>query len=233
MEKIVTLLCIQREGGVDKSRVVNEIELRFSLFSGRADLVLAISTSATASNIERSTIYTCLGTGVRNSQRRINKDLSIWTQCYVLIINEISIIELNILSNIAIQLAKVRGLSNKSTLIFGEPLIIIFIKDFYKFSSMIGWSFWEEVYTIEDLYNKMLWTSFNTIITLTQQMRQINNSIFNTLLHCTCIGFLIDANVVVLNSKVAKEFSLHNILKNTIIVEKNKFRYMINQLWVE
>lgn len=55
------------EGVVGKSRVVNAIELGFSLLSYRADLILVVPTRAAASNIERSTIHTWLGIGIRNN----------------------------------------------------------------------------------------------------------------------------------------------------------------------
>ncbi len=59
-------------------------------------------------------------------------------------------------------------------------------------------------------------------------MRQIDDPTFNALLRRACAGSLTDANVTILNSKVAKEFPLHDLLKNIVIVQRNKFRYMIN-----
>ncbi len=59
-KKSQLLLYIRGEGGVGKSRVVKEIELGFSLFSRRADLVLIVPTGATASNIEGSAVHTYL-----------------------------------------------------------------------------------------------------------------------------------------------------------------------------
>ncbi len=76
----------------------------------------------------------------------------------------------------------------------------------------------------------MLWKSFNAVITLTQQMRQINDPIFNALLRRARAGSLTDTDVTILNSKVAKEFPLHDPLKNTVIVQRNKSRHMINRL---
>ncbi len=47
------------------------------------------------------------------------------------------------------------------------------------------------------------------------------------------MGFLTDTNIISFNSKVAKLFLLYNPLKNVIIVQRNKSRYMINWLQVE
>ncbi len=105
--------------------------------------------------------------------------------------------------------------------------------DFYQFPPVIGRSLWEEVCIEEDPYSKMLWKSFNAIITLTQQMHQIDNPVFNVLLQRVHAGSLTDADVTILNNKVAKVFPLHDPLKNTVIIQKNKSRHMINRLQVE
>lgn len=76
-KKLQLLLYIHREGGVDKSWIVNGIELGFSLYSHRADLVLTAPIGAAASNIEVSTIYICLEIGIKNNQGKTNKVSSI------------------------------------------------------------------------------------------------------------------------------------------------------------
>ena len=53
---------------------------------------------------------------------------------YILIIDKISIVELNILPNIVIQLAKARGISNNNIAVLGTLPIVIIMGDFYKFS---------------------------------------------------------------------------------------------------
>lgn len=63
---------------------------------------------------------------------------NIWTRCFVLIINEIGIIKLDIFSNIVKQLVKTRGLTNKSTAIFKRLPIVILIKDFYQFFFLLA-----------------------------------------------------------------------------------------------
>ncbi len=101
-----------------------------------------------------------------------------WTQRCALIIDKASMVELDMLSNIAKQLAKARDLSSESTAMFGGLPIVILMGDFYQFLPVIGRTLWEEVRTEEDPYGKMLWKSFNAVITLIQQMRQIDDPTF-------------------------------------------------------
>ncbi len=150
------LLYIPGEGGVGKSWIVKGIELGFLLLSRRADLVLVAPIGAAASNIEGSTIHICLGIGVRYNQGRSNKVSSMWIQRYALIIDEVSMVELDMLSNIAKQLAKARGLLSESTTMFGVLPIVILIRDFYQFPLVIDRPFWEEVCIEKDPYGKIL-----------------------------------------------------------------------------
>lgn len=59
-------------------------------------------------------------------------------QRYALIIDKVSMVELDIFSNIAKQLAKARSLTSESTAIFEGLPIVIFMEDFYKFPPVIG-----------------------------------------------------------------------------------------------
>lgn len=61
-------------------------------------------------------------------------------------------------------------------------------------------------------------------------MHQIDDPAFNAFLRHAHAGSLTDTNVIILNNKVVKEFLLYDLLKNTIIVQKNKSKNMINRL---
>lgn len=66
------LLYIEREGGISKSRIVKKIELRFLLLCRKANLVLSAPIGAAASNIEKTTIHTCLRIDIKNNQGKSN-----------------------------------------------------------------------------------------------------------------------------------------------------------------
>lgn len=73
------LLYIWGKYKVGKSRIVNAIKLRFSLFFYKADFVLAAPIGAAISNIEGNIIHICLEIGVKNNQEKTNKVSNIWT----------------------------------------------------------------------------------------------------------------------------------------------------------
>ncbi len=55
-----------------------------------------------------------------------------------MIVDEKSMVELEMLSNMGKQLAKARSLSNSSTAVFGDLPIIIVMGDFYQFPPIVG-----------------------------------------------------------------------------------------------
>ena len=84
-----------------------------------------------------------------------------------MIVDKISIVKLEMLSNIENQLAKACGLSNSSTAVFRGPPIIIIIENFYQFPFIAGRSLWGEPQTDKDYNGKILWLFFSLVIILT------------------------------------------------------------------
>ncbi len=113
------LLYIRGEGGVGKSRVVHAIELGCNLLLRDSDLVITAPTDAAADNIGGSTIHTSLAISIRNRHGKSNILSSLWTAQCIMIVDELSMVKMEMLSNMGKQLAKARGLSNSSTAVFG------------------------------------------------------------------------------------------------------------------
>ncbi len=73
-----------------------------------------------------------------------------------MIVDEISMVELEILSNMGKQLAKAQGLSNSSMAVFGGLPIVIVMGDFYQFPPIAGRPLWGKPQTDEDHNGKTL-----------------------------------------------------------------------------
>ena len=89
-------------------------------------------------NIGGSTIYTSLAIHIKNKYRKLSSVFFLYTTRYILIVNEINIVKLDMLSDIIKQLTKACSIFNKSTAIFGGLPILIIIGDFYQFSLIRG-----------------------------------------------------------------------------------------------
>lgn len=79
-----------------------------------------------------------------------------WIYHYALMINEVSMVELNMFSNIAKQLVKARGFLSENTTMFGQLYIFVFIGEFYQFFPVISRLLWEDVCIEGDPYSKIL-----------------------------------------------------------------------------
>ena len=73
-----------------------------------------------------------------------------------MIVDEISMVKLDKLSNIVKQLAKSRGLSSSSMAVFENLSIIIVMRNFYQFPPIASRFFWNKSQTNKDHNSKTL-----------------------------------------------------------------------------
>lgn len=160
------MLYICNEGKVERSRVIYATKLGYTLLLQDFDLVIIIPIGATISNIDGNIIYTSLAIGVKNMFRSSNTISKLWMAWYIIIVDEVSIVELEMLSNIRKQLTKASDLSNSNIAIFRGLLIVIVVEDFYQFSLIARHLLWKKPQIDENHNGKTLWLSFSSIITL-------------------------------------------------------------------
>lgn len=94
------LIYIRGEEGVGKSKVVNIIEMDFSLLSRRKEFVISLPTGSIANDIDGGTLHTTLGinTGAeKNYQYKINAQS---LNRFCLIIDKVSMIDLELLISV-------------------------------------------------------------------------------------------------------------------------------------
>ncbi len=132
------LLYICGKSGVRKNKVVYTIELGCTLLSPDSNLIITAPISAATDNIGDSIIHTSLAISIRNKYKKSNKISNLCIAQYIMIVDKINMVELEILSNIGKKLAKVCGFSNSCTTVFGGLPIVIVIGDFYQFPPIAG-----------------------------------------------------------------------------------------------
>jgi hypothetical protein len=179
------LLYIGGEGGVGKSQVIKAIVAGMDLIHRKDEVILMAPTGAAADNIGGNTYHSSLGIGLTKSQKptvtsRVRK---LWAKKTIMIVDEVSMMDLSMLSTINNQCKIAKSLNRESPDLFGGLPIVIFMGDFYQFSPVRA-SLWKEprVGNDEDTNGQMIWHQFTTVIILDQQMRQSEDPNFRSLL---------------------------------------------------
>lgn len=91
-----------------------------------------------AEDIGESTMHTALSISTCKAKSLCINISGIWTYQSSLIINELSMIQLELFAKMDKQLHKAQGAIFFSTILFGDLLLIILINDFYQFTSISG-----------------------------------------------------------------------------------------------
>lgn len=138
------------------SKVVYAIELGYTLLLQDFKLVIIILINAMVDNISDSIIYTNFFIGIKNKHRKSNAIFNLKIAQCIIIMDEMSMVKLEILSKIRKQLAKACGFSNYNTVVFGRLSIIIVMGDFSQFLPITGHLLWSKSPTDKNHNNKSL-----------------------------------------------------------------------------
>ncbi|CEJ61920.1 hypothetical protein PMG11_10436 [Penicillium brasilianum] len=165
-----TLLYIGGEGGTGKSQIVKAIVAGMSLIGRKDEVVLMAPTGAAADNIGGNTYHTSLGisidrsreTGMRSRVRQL------WSRKTIMIVDEVSMMDLRMISVIDNQCKIVKALDRSSPDLFGGLPVVIFIGDFFQFPPVLGPALWREPRRgmNEDENGRLLWHQFKQVIIL-------------------------------------------------------------------
>jgi len=139
------LLYVGGEGGVGKSQIIKAIVASMDLILRKDEVILMAPTGAAADNIEGNTYHTSLGISISNSQKRNVSPCvkKLWSKKTIMIIDEISIMDLSMLSTINNQCKIAKSLDRNSPDLFGGLPTVIFIGDFYQFPPIRGPALWK------------------------------------------------------------------------------------------
>jgi hypothetical protein len=97
----------------------------------------------------------------------------LWSYKIIMLIDEVSMMDLGMISVIDNQCKIARSLDRNSTNLFGGLLIVIFIGDFFQFPPVRGTPLWKQPKKPkdEDENGWLLWHQFKQVIILDEQMR--------------------------------------------------------------
>jgi len=235
------LLYVGGEGGVGKSQVIKGIVAGLDLISRKDEVILLAPTGAAADHIGGNTIHTTLGIGIGNNpKKKQNPSVSprvknLWSNKTIMIIDEVSMVDLSMLNTINNQCKIAKSLDRSSPDLFGGLPIVIFMGDFYQFPPISGPAFWKGPRSgnDDDLDGWMIWQRFKDVVILDEQMRQAQDPEFQRLLGRARTGTLTNEDLDFLNQKVVTSLFTPELDESTIIVKSNALRHHINRLELE
>ncbi len=177
-------------------------------------------------------MHTALGIDIRKTKETVKgqqKMEKIWRNKIAVVVDEISMVSLDLFATVDLHLGKAKALQKNSSVVLGELLVVIFLDDFFQFSFVTGRSLWEVLLSLHEEYGQHIWHHFTDVITLTERMRQQGDIVFQQLLQRACTGGLTQEDINLLNSKIAKELPTSNDLFSVIVVKSNPKRHLINR----
>ncbi len=151
-----------------------------------------------------------------------------WQNQSTLILDEISMVSLWLLEMIDMCLSQANDKTNNDTAVLDRLALVIVIGDFYQFPSVTRRSLWTDPITNEEIRSKSIWNQFTAVITLTEQMRQHNDTPFQEMLTKARKSLLNVDDVTILNSKVAVTIPILNPNELVVMVQQNAIQHTIN-----
>ena len=224
-----TLLYVGGEGGVGKSQVIKAIVAAMDLVDRKDEVILMAPTGAAADSIGGSTYHTSLGISLNRYRRggvspRVRR---LWSRKTVMIIDEISMIDLAALSIINTHCKIARSLDRSSPDLFGGLPVVILMGDFH------GQPLWKLPRNDTEQDGKWIWNQFEQIIILDEQMRQVEDIPYRDLLGRARSGTLTVDDLATLNSKAISLLADPQLQTSPAIVKLNSLRHVVNRLQIE
>jgi hypothetical protein len=229
------LLYVGGEGGVDKSQIIKAIVAAMDLVHRKDEVILMAPTGAAADIIGGSTYHTSLGISLNRYRRggvgpRVRR---LWSRKTVMIIDEVSMIDLSALSIINTHCKIARSLDRSSPHLFGGLPVVILMGDFHQFPPVKGQALWKHPRNDTEQDGKLIWDQFQQVIILHEQMRQAEDIPYRNLLSRARSGTLTSDDLSTLNSKAITSLTDPHLQTATVIVKLNSLRHVINRLQIE
>jgi hypothetical protein len=229
------LLCITGEGGTGKTQIPKAIEAALCIIGRKHEIILTAPTGAAADNLGGNTYHTCLGINLSYKAAVSTRVRRLWARKTILVIDEMSMVDLKMLSVINNQCKVARSLPRSSPDLFGGLPVVILMGDFFQFPPVRGPPLWKRPrYGVDDdAAGRLIWRRFEHVIILDEQMRQSEDPSFRGFLTRTRQAALTEDDVARLNSKAVSSLTDPTSEDATVIVKLNAIRHPINRIRIE
>ncbi|KAJ5082332.1 hypothetical protein N7532_011375 [Penicillium argentinense] len=208
------------------------------LLHRKKEVILTAPTGAAADNIGGNTYHTSLGISIDRSRAtsttrsRIKR---LWERKTIMIVDEVSMMDLTMLSMINNHCKMAKSLDRNSPEFFGGLPIVIFVGDFFQFSPVRGPALWRvpRLNKDEDKIGQLLWHQFTQVIILDEQMRQTEDLSFRDFLLRARSSSLTSNDLSFLNSKAITSLADPQLEGAMTVVKRNSIRHMVNRIQME
>ena len=231
------LLYVGGEGGVGKSQIIKAIVAGMGLIRRKDEVILMAPTGAAADNIGGNTYHTSLGISIDRSLSSVMKSRvrRLWSSKTIMIIDEVSMVDLTMLSVIDNHCKIAKSLDTSSTDLFGGLPVVILMGDFFQFPPVRGPALWKEPRkgNDKDENGRLIWHQFRQVVILDEQMRQAEDAPFRDLLSRARAGTLTEDDLSLLNTKTITSLVSPQLGDATTIAKLNSLRHQLNRIRME
>ena len=126
-------LYVEDKDEINKSQIIKIIIANMNLIFWKDEIILMMLIEAAIDNIDENIYHITLNINlVKKQNLTVSSHIrKLWSNKIIMIINEISMMNLNMLSKINNQCKIIKFLNRSSSDLFDELLTIIFMRDFY------------------------------------------------------------------------------------------------------
>lgn len=213
------------EGGTGKSRVIGAIRKWFEVQGLSDELLITATTGVAATKIGGQTLHSAIGLRKDGKVSTVSKKvMDLWFNRRYLIIDEVSMMDAKLLTNLHNQLGKIKS---DSDLDFGG-VSILFAGDFLQLPCVSH----NDVYILSNGTGKapdayIHWHKLNAVVILKQQMRQAEDKRYADLLSRIRHRSPTDEDLDLLYSRIGVPLP-PSVTCPMTIVRRNNLRHAIN-----
>jgi hypothetical protein len=226
------------EGGTGKSRVIEALAELFVSKDISHRLLMTATSGAAAARINGVTIHSACGMQPNASDGNADDGSTVtyvdgdarrrWSEKWLLIIDEVSMLGLQTLSNINKRLCASRG-SNQD---FGGIPVVLLSGDFHQFRPVQNKSLltpWSALRIADEMRAHALWARFTTVVMLIEQVRAAGDPELQRLLTRIRQGEQDESDMEILNSRCFREGQAIPWSKGiTVVTPLNSTRWCLN-----
>jgi hypothetical protein len=228
------LLYLGGVGGVGKTYLIKAFLFGLSIVQKQEDVLLTASTGAAAANVGGSTYHSALALYGNQPVRPATKLRLAHKKIFI--VDEVSMVGLEALVQLDDRCSAIWDSNREGSTVFGGLPIVILLGDFNQFTPVGGHAIWRQNISYNQVLSsgKSIWSRFNKVIFLTEQMRQAEDLLFQGMLERARSATLTKEDVAILNNQtVAARVARGEDPPDRAVIRINQLREDVNLTQLE